>query len=85
MALEAGQTVDLIFSDTAPLAKLRNLSCVQNATENNPHSVTLHVHGELTPLFALLAQHTVTKIDTRELDLEDAFMHYYRPQGHKNV
>ncbi|MFI5270573.1 MAG: ABC transporter ATP-binding protein [Candidatus Saccharimonadales bacterium] len=85
MAQEAAQTFDLIFKEAAPLSKLRKLSCVQNMTENNPHSVTLHVRGELSPLFALLAQHTVTKIDTRTLDLEEAFMHYYQSRGDKHV
>lgn len=83
MAQEASQTIDLIFNGRAPLVELKSLSCVQDATANNLHGVTLHVQGELTPLFVLLAKHTVTKIDTRELDLEDAFMHYYQPQKDK--
>ncbi len=85
MAEEAAQTFDLTFKENTPLGKLKQLSSVQNVIENNPHSVTLHVRGELTPLFALLAQHTVTDIDTRTLDLEEAFMHYYQPQGDKHV
>jgi len=85
MAKEAAQTFDLIFKENAPLSKLRKLSSVQKLVENNPRSVTLHVRGELAPLFALLAQHAVTNIDTRTLDLEEAFMHYYQPRGDKHV
>jgi ABC-2 type transport system ATP-binding protein len=85
MAKEAAQTFDLSFRENAPLSKLKNLSCVQKLVVNNPRSVTLHVHGELSPLFALLAQHTVTTIDTRALDLEEAFMHYYQAEGNKHV
>ena len=85
MAKEAAQTFDLVFKDMTPIGRLRKLPCVQNVVENSAHSVTLHVRGELTPLFALLAQHTVTRIDTRTLDLEEAFMHYYQPQGDKHV
>lgn len=85
MAKDAAQTFDLVFKDNAPLSDLRKLSCVRNTVENSPRSITLHVRGELTPLFALLARHTVTHIDTRTLDLEEAFMHYYQPKGGKHV
>lgn len=85
MAKEAAQTIDLIFNDNAPLAALKKLPCVQNLVQSSPKSVTLHVHGELTPLFALLTRNSISKIDTRELDLEDAFMHFYQPQESKHV
>jgi ABC-2 type transport system ATP-binding protein len=85
MAKEAAQTFDLAFKENAPLSKLRQLSSVQKLVVNNPRSITLHVSGELSPLFALLAQHTVTKIDTRALDLEEAFMHYYQQGGSEHV
>jgi ABC-2 type transport system ATP-binding protein len=85
MIKEAAQTFDVTFKEEAPLAKLRQLSSVQNVVENNAHSVTLHIRGELAPLFALLAQHTVATIDTRTLDLEETFMHYYQPGGDKHV
>lgn len=81
MAVEAAQTFDLVFKDKAPLSEIKKLSGVQNLVVNDPSSVTLHVNGELSPLFALLAQHNVTKIDTRALDLEEAFMHYYQTKG----
>ncbi len=85
MAKEAAQTFDLTFKEEVPLSALRKLSSVQHVVENNSRSVTLHVRGELSPLFALLARHTVTQIDTRALDLEEAFMHYYQHQGDKRV
>lgn len=85
MAKEAAQTFDIIFKDPAPLSKLRKLTSVQAVVENTTYSVTLHVRGELSPLFALLAQHAVTGIDTRALDLEEAFMHYYQSRGGKHV
>ena len=81
MAQEAAQTFDLVFKDKVPLSELKKLTSVAEVTQSGPNSVTLHVHGELAPLFALLAKHDVTKIDTRELDLEDTFMRYYQPQG----
>lgn len=85
MSKEAAQTFDVVFKQSAPLSKLRKLSCVRELEENNPNSVTMHVRGDLSPLFALLAQHTVTTIDTRTLDLEEAFMHYYQVAGDKHA
>lgn len=85
MAKEAAQTFDLVFKEKVPLAALRKLPCVQHVVENGPQSVTLHARGELTPLFALLARHTVTHIDTRTLDLEEAFRHYYQAGGNGHV
>ncbi len=85
MAEEAAQTFDLTFKDNLPVSKLKNLACVQKLVENSPHSVTLQVRGELAPLFSILAQYTVTNIDTRTLDLEEAFMHYYQPREDRHV
>jgi ABC-2 type transport system ATP-binding protein len=85
MAKEAAQTFDLTFEGDAPLSQLGKLSCVQDVAGYGPHCVTLHVRGELSPLFSLLAQHTVTSIDTRTLDLEETFMHYYQSVRDKHV
>ncbi len=85
MAQEATQTFDITFKEAAPVTMLKQLSGVQKVTQNDVHSVTLHVHGELSPLFALLAKHTVTKVDTRALDLEEVFMHYYQAEGKQDV
>ncbi len=85
MAKEAAQTFDLMFKENAPLDALRQLASVQKLVVNDPRSVTLHVSGELSPLFSLLAKHTVTKIDTRALDLEEAFLHYYQQGGSEHV
>jgi ABC-2 type transport system ATP-binding protein len=85
MAKEAAQTFDLIFKDKAPLSELKKLSSVHDVVENGSHNVTLHIQGDLSQLFALLARYTVVKIGIRELDLEDAFMHYYQRQGDKHV
>lgn len=85
MAKEAAQTFDLTFKQDAPLTELKKLPCVQKLIATNPRNVTLHVGGDLSPLFALLGQHSVIKIDTRALDLEEAFMHYYQEDGTNHV
>jgi ABC-2 type transport system ATP-binding protein len=77
MAKAAAQTLELTFAGPVPLAQLKKLSSVHGVVQNGPHDVTAHIQGELSPVFALLAQHTVTKITTQELDLEEAFMQYY--------
>lgn len=76
LALAASQTFDIVFKGPAPIASLRKLSKAK-ATQNNDGSVTLHIQGELTPLFAILAKNPVRHLSTRELDLEEAFMRFY--------
>jgi hypothetical protein len=46
-------------------------------TSAEDNKVSLHVHGELKPLLAVLAKADVTSLSTRELDLEEEFMRYY--------
>lgn len=76
LALEAAQTFDITFESKAPLSDLRKLKKTK-VTANKDGSVSLHVHGELSPLFALLAKHKVLHLSTRELNLEEEFMRYY--------
>jgi ABC-2 type transport system ATP-binding protein len=85
MAKEASQTFDIIFNNPAPMPELKRIKSVKKVVQNNATSVTLHLQGDLTPLFGLLTKHTVAKIGIRELDLEDTFMHYYQPSGEKDV
>ncbi|MCA9333480.1 ABC transporter ATP-binding protein [Candidatus Saccharibacteria bacterium] len=76
LAVEASQTFDITFAGKAPLAELRKLKKTK-LTSNADGSVSLHVHGELSPLFALLAKHDVQHLATKELNLEEEFMRYY--------
>lgn len=76
LALEASQTFDVVFDGKAPVAELRKLAKTK-VHPNNDGSVTLHVHGELKPLFATLARYDVRHLSTRELDLEEEFMRFY--------
>lgn len=76
MAEEAAQTFDITFAGKPPLAKLKKISGVQNVAQDGSR-LTLHFHGKLGPLLAELANHDVTAIDTRQLDLEEVFLGFY--------
>ena len=73
---EAAQTFEITFGAAAPVAVLKKLKGVTIEHHSGPN-VTLHYHGELRPLLALLARFDVAKLDTQTLDLETMFMHYY--------
>lgn len=76
MAADAAQTFDIVFAGKVPLAELKKIKGV-SIKNSRGKMVTLHTYGKLSPLFELLAKHDVQKIDTRTLDLEEAFMRFY--------
>jgi hypothetical protein len=57
----------------AELKKIKGLKVVSR----NKNQVTIHIHGQLSPLFRLLAKSNVSGIDTRVLDLEEVFLRFY--------
>lgn len=84
MAVEASQTFDISFTDKAPIAELKKIKRAK-VTEVNHKSVTVHMHGKLTPLFAVLAKHEVTTIDARNLDLDELFLGFYESPAKKGA
>lgn len=82
LAKKASQTFDITFAEEAPLAELRK---VKDAKIENlsGKQVTLHINGDLSQLFSVLARHKVVHIDARHLDLEEMFMKFYQSQGSK--
>jgi ABC-2 type transport system ATP-binding protein len=76
MTTEAAQTFDIVFAGKAPMVELKKIHGIRIQAHDGAN-VTLHVYGGLSHLFALLAKHEVKTIDTRTLDLEEAFMHFY--------
>jgi ABC-2 type transport system ATP-binding protein len=79
MATDAAQTFDISFAGQPPLAALKKIKGLRVSSHNN-HSVALHIQGDLTALFRLLANHSVTQLDTRQLDLEEVFLHFYESE-----
>jgi ABC-2 type transport system ATP-binding protein len=82
MASEAAQTFDITFAQKIPMAELKKIKGLQ-ITSHNKNSVTIHIHGELSPLFSLLSKSDVTGIDTRTLDLEEVFLRFYEGKEDK--
>ena len=74
---QAAQTFDVTFVGAVPLAKLQKVPGLKVA-HSEDHTVSFHMTGDLTPLLSLLAAHRVARLDTRELDVEDLFRHYYQ-------
>ncbi len=73
---QAAQTFDISFGDKPPLTKLARLDGIKIISHEGTQ-VTLHLHGSLPELLRLLATCDVQKIDTRSLDIEELFMHFY--------
>jgi ABC-2 type transport system ATP-binding protein len=73
---QAAHTFTLLFRDEAPVAELRHLARAR-ITAHDEHNVTISLQGELTPLFALLAKHHVTRLEQQELNLEEEFLKFY--------
>lgn len=80
MTLEAASALEITFAQPAPVDELRKLTGARLEVRAK-NEVTVHIKGNLSPLFAILATHEVTKIDTRSLDLEELFMHFYADGG----
>jgi ABC-2 type transport system ATP-binding protein len=74
---EATQTFDIGFAEAIPITELKHLSKAK-ITKNSEHHITIHMHGELSDLFAVLARHKVNSITQREASLEDDFLRFYR-------
>lgn len=80
MSNDASQTFDISFNGKVPIADLKKIKSAKVVSVDES-SVTVHMHGELAPLFAVLAKNEVTKIDARNLDLEEMFLSFYSDKG----
>lgn len=80
MTKEAAQTFDITFAAKPPLGELQKVKDLKISSHHG-NNVTVHINGQLSPLFALLARHEVTHIDARQLDLEEIFLRFYHDEG----
>ena len=78
----ASQTFDIEFSSKAPVDQLKKLTGIKIERKDG-NQVTLHINGKLAPLFTVLAKCDVTRIEARNLDLEDYFLKFYQDQPRK--
>lgn len=76
MSLEASQTFDITFKGKVPTSDIKKVKGVRVSDERND-GLTIHMHGKLSDLFAVLAKSDVTKIDARNLDLDELFLGFY--------
>lgn len=82
MSLEASQTFDITFKGKVPVNELKKIKGAR-VSEQTTDGVTIHMHGKLSDLFAVLAKNDVTKIDARNLDLDELFLGLYEGKNKK--
>jgi ABC-2 type transport system ATP-binding protein len=79
LANKASHTFTITFRDEAPVAELKKLKSAK-VTPHDEHHLMISIEGELTPLFALLANHHVTRFEQQEVNLEQQFLHFYQKE-----
>lgn len=72
----ATKTFDITFKDKAPLKDLRAIPKAE-IEPVSPQQVTIHIRGDLSPMFKILAASKVTAINQREISVEHEFLRYY--------
>lgn len=76
MIQEAAHTFEITFADNPSLAALKKLKGVR-VTAHDGQDVTIHLHGKLAPFLGALSHYDVTRLEARQLDLEELFMRFY--------
>ena len=71
---------DVTFKDRVDQKALKNIKGVQKV-ETNGSSATVHIQGDLSPLLAYLSKQNVSRLETKTMDLEELFLHYYQKGG----
>lgn len=73
----AARTFDIVFAEAVPREELRSIPGAK-AVRSSAKQATIRIHGELKPLFRVLARHRVVAINQRELNLEEEFLRFYQ-------
>lgn len=73
----ASHTFDISFGGPAPINSLQAVPSLRVESKDK-NSVVVHVQGDLSPLFTVLAHYKVIALDRREVSLEQEFMQLYR-------
>ncbi|CAN5500534.1 ABC transporter ATP-binding protein [soil metagenome] len=76
----AVQTLEVEFSGSPNLDQLRKIQGVRKVEEDH-RGVNISFEGPADPLVKALAQHEVIKLRSRNEDLEEVFLRYYRDDG----
>lgn len=72
----AAQSFVIIFDGKIPMADLKTIKGAK-IQKRDESTAVVHLHGELKPLFRMLARHNVKGIDAQNLDLEQLFLSFY--------
>ncbi|HLG91110.1 MAG TPA: ABC transporter ATP-binding protein [Candidatus Saccharimonadales bacterium] len=74
---QSTQVYDISFAKDAPLTELKRIKDAA-VKVHTPRYVTVKLKGDLTPLFNVLARHSVHSLDRRESSLEEEFLRFYK-------
>jgi ABC-2 type transport system ATP-binding protein len=74
---DAARTFDVTFAEKAPVSMLEKIKDAKISRSTDKHA-TIHMRGDLSPMFKELSKHNVTSINQRELNLEEEFLHFYK-------
>ncbi len=80
---DAARTFDITFEGKLPLAELRQIPGVK-LSSGTRNGISVHIKGDLAPLFQVLARHKVSSINQREVNLEAEFLHFYESKEGKS-
>lgn len=81
METEASQTFEVTFNSKPPITEIKKIKGVKKVSLVREGVVRLHMHGDLSGLFRVLARHNIKRVESGELNLEDEFMSFYEPGG----
>lgn len=76
----ASQTFDMTFAGKSPVSDIKKIKGAK-VVSSSQNTLTVHMHGELAPLFKVLSNYNVTKLDARNLDLEELFLGFYSDEN----
>jgi ABC-2 type transport system ATP-binding protein len=73
---KAARVFVIEFEGKLPMTELKNIP-KSKVEKKSDTEVILHMHGELKPMFRMLAKYDVKSIDAENLDLEQMFLGFY--------
>lgn len=76
VAARASKIFDVTFRNKVPKAELAKLAKAKVEILSDKTAI-IHIKGDLSALFRVLAGHNVISINQRELNLEDEFLRFY--------
>ncbi len=79
---DAARTFDITFLEKAPKTELKAIAKAKLSFPSEKQA-TIHMHGDLSPMFHVLSRHKVASINQREVNLEAEFLQFYEKGASK--